>query len=251
LTAADLRNNLAFVANWISRALGGARRESGVVTPEVRAASKQLAQFALLRVQEPATKRVRAEDYIAVLAAVTGEAAIVASGIDIESFPGTPGQGVFGNQINEVLSGDQADVGTVPSLSVLGILLSELVPATVPREYFGSIERLYRLVAANVGGVAWGTVATSVPDDNRPSVIPLQVAFELRPAVDALMTQARLSPSLRHVLCALALADGLRQVRQAIDMRVAITLALEVAFGTAKMLPVSKRAFAEVKSQLH
>jgi hypothetical protein len=223
-------------------------RSSGdaLITPTVRAAAQQLAQAALARVQDPATGRVRVEDYLTALAAITGEAALVAAGVlDIETSEILPGSPVFGDPINVVLSGDGSDLAGVPPESVAGILLGELVPDTVALDDFGSLERLYRHVAASVGAAPWGAVLTTVPSGSQPTVLPLQIAFELRPAVDAAVVGSGLDRADRHVPCALALAAGLKQVREAIDIRVGLTLALEVVFGMAKMAPMSRRAFED------
>jgi hypothetical protein len=64
--------------------------------------------------------------------------------------------------------------------------------------------------------------------------------------VEAAVQGAGLEPRLRHVPCALALAVRLKQVRQALDIDIALKLALEVVFGTAKMVPMSRRALAAV-----
>jgi hypothetical protein len=228
------------------------RRTDGddAVDHALRQAASNLASAALLRVQEPATKRVRVEDYITVVASMAGEAALVASGvIEIEASEFTPGSGLFGDQINWVLSGDTTDLSSAPADSVIGLLVRELVPDTVPLNAFGSLVDLYEHVAAGIGSTAWGAVALSVPSDNLPTVLPLQVAFELRPAVDAAFAQLGLPQSRRHVPCTLALADALKQVRQAMDPSTALRLALEIVFGMAKMAPMSRRAFAAASSE--
>ena len=143
-----------------------------------------------------------------------------------------------------MLTGDTTDLTKVPNDCVVGILISELVPGAVALDRIPSLEDLYRRVAAGVGTVDWGTVAMTVPADNRPTIKPIQVAFELRAAVDAAVVQAGLSASRRHVPCALALCFGLKQVQQTIDMGIALTLAFEVVFGAAKMMPMSRRALA-------
>jgi hypothetical protein len=210
--------------------------------PAVRAAAELLSQIALVRIQEKPSGRARVEDYLTVLGAMTGEAAVVAAGVfDIESTDLTPGSPVFGPQINAILTGDDVEID-VPPNSVIGILTRELDdPPATPAE----IERLYRLVASNAGETAWGQVATSVPENHRPGVLPIQVAFDLRDAVTAAQTDCGLPGPLRHVPCALALALGLRRVANAMDTRLAVTLALEVTFGMAKMVPMPKSVFAQ------
>jgi hypothetical protein len=148
--------------------------------------------------------------------------------------------------MNQVLTGDTANLASVPPDSVVGILLAELVPGTYALAAFPPLEDLYTGVAAGVGAVEWGKVPLSVPAGNAPFVLPIQVAFELRPAVDAAVASLDLDRSRRHVPCTFALADGLRQVQAAIDPSIALRLALEVVFGTAKMVPMSRRAFESV-----
>ncbi len=218
--------------------------------PLVRNAAELLAGIALARVQEKPSGRVRVEDYIAVLASLTGEAALVASGVfDIETTELRPGSAVFGHAINDVLTGDTADVRELAPNTVMGVLIRELAPAVVPVASFDRLEELYRHVAATVESSDWGDVATTVGDAHEPGILPIQVAFELRDAVDAAQTDAGLPRNLRHVPCALALAIGLRQVAGAIDMEIAVTLALEIVFGMAKMVPMSKAAFESVQSK--
>ena len=209
-----------------------------------RAAAAALTEAALARVGDP-QGRVRVEDYLATLAAATGEAALLASGvIDIETTTLVPGAPLFGDPINAVLSGDSLLLDALPPRSVAGLLVAELVPAVVSLDDFGSLERVYQHVAASVGNANWGDVATTVPEADRPRILPIREAFEMRDAVDAAQRGAGLATAQRHVPCTLALAAALGQVRGAIDLRVALTLSLEVTFGMAKMVPMSKAAFA-------
>ena len=216
------------------------------VTAAVRESAAHLAAVVVEYVQEESGS-VRVEDYVAVLATLTGEAALVAADLyDIETSTITPGSAVFGDAINRILSGDQADVAKCPADSVVGILVSELVPATVPLDLFEPLDRYYAWVAESVGKAEWGNVTTSVAESNKPQIMPLRAAFELRGAVDVAQSKAGLNRSLRHVVCAVALADCLKQVKAACDMSMAVTLAMEVAFGTAKMAPMSRAAFEKL-----
>jgi hypothetical protein len=189
---------------------------------------------------------VRVEDYLTVLAAATGEAALVASGLlDIEHTELTPGSAVFGDAINAVLTGDALVLAAVPPLSVLGVFAGELVPSLVPANAVEPLARWYEHVAATVAGQAWGEVATTVGEEHRPTVLPLRAAFELRPAVDEAAARSDRPTSERHVPCVLALCLAFGQVQSAIDVRVATTLTLEVVFGMAKMVPMSRHALED------
>ena len=210
----------------------------------IHEAATTLAGAALAYVQEPETGRVRVEDYLTALAAMTGEAAVVAAGVfDIEHSDLTPGAAVFGDAINHVLTGDASSIDDVPADSIAGILVHELVPLVVTVEAFGSLERLYKHVAERVADSAWGTVALTIPTDNLPTILPIRAAFEMRHAVDAAQAASGLEQSQRHVPCATALAVAIGQVRAAIDLSIAMTLSLEVVFGMAKMVPMSRAAF--------
>jgi hypothetical protein len=223
---------------------GGA--EAAGESPAVRDAAEKLVGIALASVEDGAG-RVRVEDFVTVLAAAAGEAALVSAGVlDIETSTIPPGAAVFGDAINVILTGDSGDLTRVPSDSLVGILVRELVPGIVSLDDFGSPDSFYSHVASTVGQAPWGSVSTTVGPDHQPSVLPLRAAFELREAVAAAQARAGLAPNRRYVLCALALAGGLRQVRQAIDVRIALQLALEVVFGMAKMAPMSRAAFDAV-----
>lgn len=209
--------------------------------------AQKILEAALARVTDPpGTNRVRVEDYVTAVAAVTGEAAIVAAGIDIEALDIAPGAALFGDQINQILTGDTADLDKVPADTIVGLLVASLVPDVVPLADFGSLEDLYRSVAAHVGDQEWGTVYVSVGADHAPTIPPIRLAFELRPVVAAACAEAGIAPAQRHQPCALALANALDQVKEAIDIKVGLRLALEVVFGMAKMAPMSRRAFAAV-----
>jgi hypothetical protein len=209
----------------------------------VREQGAALAAAALAYVQDPATQRVRVEDYLTALAAITGEAAVVAAGVfDIEHTDLTPGAAVFGDAINHVLTGDASALEDVPADSVVGTLVHELVPLVVSLDMFGSLERLYAHVAANVAGSPWGTVALTVPTDNQPTIVPLRAAFELRDAVESAQEAAALAQAQRHLPCATALALAIGEVRAAIELSIAMTLSLEVVFGMAKTVPMSRAA---------
>ncbi len=191
---------------------------------------------------------VRVEDYLTALAAATGEAALVDTRLfDIETTDLTPGAAVFGDEINRMLTGDATDLADVPATSVVGVLRDGLTPATIAADAFEPLERWYRLVASNVGSTAWGEVGLTVPVEHRPSVQPLRLAFEMRPAVEA--ATAGLHDAGRRVPCSLALAGGIEGTGQALDIRIALTLALEVVFGMAKMVPMSRRAFEEASAE--
>jgi hypothetical protein len=89
-------------------------------------------------------------------------------------------------------------------------------------------------------------VTTSVPEENRPTILPLKAAFDLREAVESAQSALDLPVEWRHVPCANALAFALGQTRSAIDPAIAVRLSLEVLFAMAKMVPMPRGALEEV-----
>jgi len=204
---------------------------------------------AISRLQDE--RGIRVEDSLTALAAVTGEAALVDAALfDVESTELTPGSAVFGDEINRMLTGDETDLHALPATSVVGVLRDRLVPGVVVAQAFGPVERLYAQVAAGVGSTPWGEVPLSVPDEHRPGIQPLRLAFELRPAVEAAVAAVQEGNGSapvagRRIPCAVALASAVERTAQAIDVAIGLTLSLEVVFGMAKTVPMSRRAFEE------
>ena len=102
---------------------------------------------------------------------------------------------------------------------------------------------VFRHYAANVGKASdWGHAPLSVPDKHKPSLIPLKVGYESRPAIDRLM--APLGDDKQRALLAatLGLAQLLEAVHDAIEPRIALTLAFETVNGMAKTAPMTAAA---------
>lgn len=190
---------------------------------------------------------MRVEDYLAALASSTGEAALLDSRLfDVEQNDLVPGGAVFGDEVNRMLSGDVSDIGDAPSWSVAGCLRDRLIPDLIEASALPTLDDLYQLVAENVGSRPWGSVATTVGSDHEPRNLPLRAAFELRPVIDAVMRDLvggqDGSPPGRRIPCAVALADAIRETAGAIEVAIGARLSLEITFGMAKMVPMSRRA---------
>ena len=214
-----------------------------------------LALCSAAQMMVPADRRHRVEDFLTVLAAATGEAAIVASGvIDIEHNDLVPGAGLFADEVNLRLAGPTLDLAAAGPATVIGVLRDRLSPDVVDMSAFGSLQERYQRVAAGAGTVAWGAVAIDVPPDNQPKVLPLRAAFEMRPSVataDAICVRSFSKKHAtqpegwgRHVLCATTLASAMQQTAAALDPRLSLSLVLDVIFGTAKMVPMSNAGLA-------
>lgn len=217
--------------------------------------------------------RVRAEDAIAWAAALCGESCIDATGeIDVRTLTILdptklfmaerqrtlptiyPGQYVFSAAVNAFLSGDVAELDAMPSKCVFGVLRDQLRGTCYARADFPEVAKVFSRLARSIepaNPVMWGRVPLSVPEENRPSIMPLQAAYELRGQVEALAARMRTGTPddrfARLALCAYTLAKVLESVRDAIDAKVALALAFEITNGMAKMAPVPDGAFDDAE----
>lgn len=201
---------------------------------DLETTAAELRDVALSMVQDE--RGVRVEDYLTTIAAAAGEAALAAAGFDVEGHELTPGSGLFFAAVNAVLTGDPMPADGPPAGTVWAVLAGTGAPLPDP-------EQLYRHVASTVGQAEWGSVATTVPEDNRPWVLPLRQAYELRPHVLRLERAAGTPRTQRHVLVTTALAQAMTQTAGAIDAGIGARLACEVLFGMAKMTPMTEAAF--------
>ena len=205
-------------------------------------AETAIREAAISLVQEPGGG-VRVEDYLATLAAATGEAALAASGFDVEHHALAPGSALFHDPVNARLTGDPVTT-PAPAGTVWSMLEPLVAKGVLPAHALPDPTATYRHVAESVGRAPWGEVSTTVGDDHRPLRPPLRSAFELRPAVLGVEQSFNASVTDRHVVTASALASAIEQTKDAIDPALAVRLAVEILFGMAKMAPMTAAALA-------
>ncbi len=191
---------------------------------------------AALHSVQAADRGVRVEDYLTTLAAATGEAALAATGFPVDAHDLPPGSPVFVEAVNGVLTGDPLPPhGVAPPGTVWSVLQAARLPLPDPGE-------LYAQHAAGVGSAGWGFVATSVPEANRPRVMALRAAYELRATVLEVERSAGATPAQRHLVTATALTQAVAQTAQAIAVPVGVRLACEVLVAMAKTAPMTDAA---------
>jgi len=194
--------------------------------------------------------RIHAEDLISAAAAIAGEISIEVAG-DFNprqhSFP--PGQRVLSAKANELFSGDK-DLIEAPPNSIVGIFRDRLLAGGFNREDFPpSLKEIFTYFVANIGKAEdWGKVPLSVPKDNYPFMMPLQVAYESRAAVDKFFAPLAGDNKQKLRAATLTLAKTVCETRDVLDRRVAITLALETVNGMSKTAPMTDAAMAKVKA---
>ena len=193
--------------------------------------------------------RIRVEDLITAAAAIVGEASVSAAGdFNARNHEFTPGQRVFSDKANVLISGD-TDLDGAPADSIVGILKNKLTKCGFQKADFPVLKDIFAYFAANIGKKEdWGKVPLSVPKNNQPFIMPLRVAYETRPIVDKIF--APLGDNHRQKLHAatLALAEVLCKTRDVLDRRIAITLAFETVNGMAKTAPMTDAGMAKLKA---
>lgn len=200
------------------------------MTDEARAA-RTLLQTLIDALKDP-QGRVRAEELISAAAAIAGERTIAAAGeFDPRNHDFTPGSRVFSDRVNELFSGE-----------IVGMIRDGVVGRGYTLAEFPPLEDVIRHFAANVGDPAgWGRVPLSVAKENQPDLMPLRAAYETRAAVDKIAGNADAAGALR--IAVRAVAEALVAVKDAIDHRTALSIALETINGMAKTAPMTDAAF--------
>lgn len=194
--------------------------------------------------------RIHVEDFISAAAAIVGELSIeVAGDFNPRQHDYPPGQRVFSTNVNILFSGDK-DIDDAPSDSVVGILYQKLLSCGFSRSDFPpALKDIFSFFAANVGKAEdWGKAPLSVPKENYPFMMPLQVAYESRAAVDKIFAPIAGDRKMKLRAATLTLAKTLCETRDVLARRVAITLALETVNGMSKTAPMTDAAMAKLKA---
>jgi hypothetical protein len=196
--------------------------------------------------------RIRAEDIITAAASIVGESCIVAAAdFNPRKHEFVPGSRVFSTRVNELFSGDVPDesIDGLPAGSIVGTLRDRLVVSGFDRSDFPQLKKIFQDFAASVGKPStWGSVPLSIPSQNMPSILPLRVAYETRPMVDRLFETLE-NPGDRLHASVLALAETLIAVREVIDRKTALLLALQIVNGMAKTAPMTDDAMKAAQKQ--
>jgi hypothetical protein len=201
------------------------------------------AVYALVRKAVKRGGRVRVEDLLSASASVVGEACIAAAGdFDPRRHEHIPGSHIFSDRANALFCGDKPWEDAPPE-SIAGTLRESLTAAGFTRKDFPVLEEVIGFFVANIGKEEdWGRVPLSVPEDHRPYIMPLQIAYETREAVDKALSPLGDDAMARLMACTQALAKALMQTKDVLSRLVATTLALETVNGMAKTAPMTRVA---------
>jgi hypothetical protein len=195
--------------------------------------------------------RIRAEDSICLAATIVGERCIDAAGdFQLRKHNFVPGSRIFSNKVNSLINGDLPASGwsAYPEGSILGSLRSRLDPKIYTADTFPVVSELMKGYAAGIGIASdWGKVPLSVPKDNQPFVLPLQVGYNSRAFVDNLFASISQDKLRCLRISAEALGDILNLTAKVFDPAVALRLAVEIINGMSKTAPMTKEALKRVQ----
>jgi len=194
--------------------------------------------------------RIRVEDLITAISSVIAETCIEAAGnYNPRKHQFAPGSRVLSDKVNQLFCGDTVEFDKVPHETVVGMLRDYLAAGGYNKADFPVLGDIFKFYAANVGKAdGWGKAPLSIPDDNKPFILPLQVAYEARLNVDRIF-QPLTNPQQKLRASVLALIEALIAVRQVINNKTVLTLALETINGMAKTAPMTDEAVAAAKQQ--
>jgi hypothetical protein len=201
----------------------------------------------ILKVLTDKDGRIRAEDAISAAATIVAERCIDAAGnFDLRNHNFHPGSRVFSETANALFSGDKDKLDEVPASSIIGILRSKLDAGTYTTETFPSLSSVFKGFASRTGDPKdWGRVPLSVPEENRPFMLPIKVGYETRSTIDEILKPIRSNKTLCLQIATEALAAILNMISNVMNPGIALTLAIETINGMMKTAPMTAKALAE------
>lgn len=210
-----------------------------------RKITKKLVDFIYDRVQNE--RGIRIEDAICSIATLVGERCIECAGeytIDAHDFK--PGSVIFSEKINEVLVGavTAKNWTELPKESVFGAVKTKLEP-TFNAQDFPDLLGIFKNHSENSGSVVWGNVPLSVPAGNKPSILPIRVAYETRGFVQKDINLWSSEKSLQ--ISVDALVQILMDSKAAIASPIALLLAFETVNGVSKMATMTDKKMQELR----
>jgi hypothetical protein len=193
---------------------------------------------------------IRVEDALCVIATIVAERCIeVAGEFSIHKHEFDPGSIVFSEKINEILAGPTAveDWNELPETSVFG-RIRRRIKAHFKESAYPSLPGIFENFARTVGTQEWGNLVLSVPEGNKPFVLPLQAGYETRKFVDKYIHLETNEKTLQ--IATNATARILVQTKNAIEKETALLLVFEIINGMSKTATMTDEKMAEAQSKI-
>jgi hypothetical protein len=209
--------------------------------------TKKLVNFVYDSIQTE--KGVRVEDAICLISTIVAERCIeFTNEFSINEHDFEPGSGVFSEKINELLAGQIAveKWNELPKECVFARIKSK-VDSHFENSSFPSITEIFENYAKNVGKAEWGNLSLSIPEDNKPFLLPLRVGYETRKFIDKNINLENNEKTLQIAIN--AIGKILIETKMALDSSVALAMTFEIINGMSKTATMTDKKMAELKTE--
>jgi len=207
--------------------------------------TKKLVEFVYNSIQTE--KGVRVEDAICLISTIVAERCIeVTNEFSIHKHEFEPGSAIFSEKINNLLVGQIAveKWNELPKECVFAKIKSK-IDSHFDESSFPSLTGIFKNYAENVGKTEWGNLNLSIPQDNKPFFLPLQVGYETRKFVDKNINLENNEKTLQIAISAIGII--LTETKLALDSSIALTLTFEMINGMSKTATMTDKKMAELK----
>lgn len=208
--------------------------------------TKKLVEFVYNSIQTD--RRVRVEDAICLISTIVAERCIeVTNEFSINEHEFVPGSAVFSEKINELLVGQIAveNWNDLPKECVFARIKNK-INSHFDNSTFPSLTGIFENYAKNIGKTEWGNLNLSIPEDNKPFFLPLQVGYETRKFIDKNINLENNEKTLQITIN--AIARILIETKMALDSSIALTLTFEIINGMSKTATMTDKKMTELKT---
>lgn len=192
-------------------------------------------------------KGVRVEDAICLISTIVAERCIeVMNEFSINEHDFEPGSAVFFEKINELLVGQIAveKWDELPKECVFARIKSK-IDSHFDNSTFPSLTGIFENYAKNVGNVEWGNLNLSIPKDNKPFLLPLQIGYETRTFIDKNINLENNEKTLQIAIN--AIGRILVETKTALDSSIALVMTFEIINGMSKTATMTDKKMAELE----
>ncbi|KZS39028.1 hypothetical protein AWE51_10700 [Aquimarina aggregata] len=216
--------------------------------PSVEKLTKKLVNFVYDSVQTE--KGVRVEDALCVMSTILAERCIkIAGEFSIYKHNFEPGSAIFSEKINEILVGSVAveNWNELPEDAIFS-KIKRKIDSHFSKKPFPALTKIFEGFAKNIGESEWGNISLSVPNENKPSILPLQAGYETRKYVDDTINLESDEKTLRIVIN--AICRVLIDTKMALDSSIALTLVFEIINGMSKTATMTDEKMKELQAEI-
>lgn len=200
--------------------------------PSVEKLTKNLINYVYSSIQTE--KGVRVEDALCLIATIVAERCIKISNVfNIDEHDFEPGSAIFSERINQILVGSKAieNWSELPNECVFS-RIKRKIDSHFDENSFPMLNEIFEAYATNVGKSDWKNLPLTIPENNKPYLLPLQVGYETREYVDKHINLENDEKTLRIVIN--TICRILIETKMAIDSSIALTLTFEMINSMSK-----------------